>query len=276
MSYLLSNAFAPAMDPRVELRQIGIRPSKGLGQHFLVDTDVARRQVEYADIVRSDVVLEIGPGLGVLTSLLAERAGRVIAVEKDKRLAERIESLSDNLEVIVGDGLTVDLPRFNKVVSNLPYQISSPITFRLLEEGFDLAVLMYQQEFAERLVAKVSTSQYSRLTVGVCARADCELLEVVPRSAFYPSPRVDSSVVRLKTRSPPFHIEDMKLFDQVVTAVFAHRRKKVQNCLMLAGGTLLGKAISNIPSLPFLTSRAEDLTPSELAELSNAICRAKG
>ncbi len=203
-------------DPREVLADLGVRPRRRMGQHFLIDARVAARQVAHAQIRRSDVVLEIGPGLGVLTRLLAERAKRVVAIEADRRFAEYLHrrfaeylrrTLPD-IEVVSGDALKVDWPPFDVMASNLPYQISSPLTFRLLDHAFDRAILMYQWEFARRMRAKPGTADYSRLSVGVYRRATCEILERVPRNAFHPQPKVDSAIVSLVPRPPPFPLSD--------------------------------------------------------------------
>src|SRR6267143_178021 len=131
-------------DPRRLLADLGVRPRRAMGQHFLIDPRVAARQVAHAQIRRSDVVLEIGPGLGVLTRLLAEKAKRVVAIEADRRFAEYLRHTLPDGDVIAGDALKVDWPSFDVMASNLPYQISSPLTFRLLECAFRRAVLMYQ------------------------------------------------------------------------------------------------------------------------------------
>ncbi|MEM2419256.1 MAG: 16S rRNA (adenine(1518)-N(6)/adenine(1519)-N(6))-dimethyltransferase RsmA, partial [Candidatus Hadarchaeales archaeon] len=173
------------------LQRRGIRPSKRAGQHFLVVEDVLRRMVEYAELSPQDTVLEIGAGIGNLTTLLAERAGKVLALEKDRRLLPVLrERLSgyDNVELMNVDFLKAELPPFNKVVSNLPFQISSEATFRLLGMKFELAVLTYQREFARRLVASPGSEDYGRLTVAVGMRAEVELMEEVSPACFFPPP----------------------------------------------------------------------------------------
>jgi len=144
---------------------------KKLGQHFLVDEQVAGRETTYANIGKDDVVLEIGPGKGVLTQLLARDAKKVIAVEIDRFFVEELKNkMPSNVEVIHADVLKIDfntLPLFNKIVSNLPFQISSPVTFKLLEYPFSKAVLIYQKDFADRMIAVPGTKDYSRLSVGV-------------------------------------------------------------------------------------------------------------
>ncbi|MCK4996374.1 MAG: ribosomal RNA small subunit methyltransferase A, partial [Thermoplasmatales archaeon] len=172
-----------------------------LGQNFLIDKRVAEQEVNYAGIENNDVVLEIGPGQGILTRLLAERAKRVIAIEIDKNLIGDLgSSLSENVELIHGDALKIDfetLPKFNKIVSNLPFQISSPITFKLLDYNFELAVLIYQKEFADRMIAAPDSKDYSRLSVGIYYKTKCELLETIPKTCFKPQPKVDSCAIRL-------------------------------------------------------------------------------
>ena len=268
-----------ARDVSSELHRLGIRASRGLGQHFLVDERVARRQVERALIRSDETVLEVGPGLGVLTRILAERARRVVAIEKDRRLADALQGLGDRVEILRGDALRIEWPEFDVMVSNLPYQISSPVTFKLLEHPFDRAILMFQREFAERLVAKPGTKAYSRLTVNAAHRAAGEILEKVPRSAFQPQPRVDSAVVRLVRRTPGYRVADEEVFHAVVDACFGHRRKTIGNALDLEWRRFAESRApwrESLRSIPSLDRRAEDLSPEEFATLSNAVARAKG
>ena len=266
-------------DPRQALTELGIRPRRSLGQHFLIDPRVATRQISYARIGSSDLVLEIGPGLGVLTRLLAERAKRVIAIESDRRFAAYLRRRLPEVDVIQGDALRVDWPRFDVMASNLPYQISSPLTFRLLDHAFDRAVLMYQWEFARRMRASPGTADYSRLTVGVYRRAACEILERVPRNAFYPQPRVDSAIVSLVPRPSPFPLEEPGRFDAVVDALFAHRRKTVENGLRL-GWAAFARSREELeallPGVPHRTRRVGELSPEEIARIAEAIRMAKG
>ena len=176
-------------------RLYGFFPKKRLGQNFTVNSDILQRLVSYASLTENDVVLEVGAGFGFLTQLLSKECEKVIAVEIDPRLVsflrKHLHSLQ-NLELIEGDILKLSLPHFNKVVSTPPYSISSPLLFRLLENKFDFAVLILQKEFAERLAASVGTKEYGRLTVTIYYRTDVELLDVVPRTMFYPPPDVDS------------------------------------------------------------------------------------
>jgi 16S rRNA (adenine1518-N6/adenine1519-N6)-dimethyltransferase len=217
------------------LKERGIRLSKRSGQHLVMDPTVLERMVEYAELSRDDTVLEIGAGLGNLTELLAARAGKVRAIEKDKRLLDlAMEKLRNqaNIKLILGDALKVSLPDFQKVVANIPYSISSDLTFKLLEKRFRLAVLMYQKEFAERLVAKPGSENYGRLTVNVYYRATAELLDDVPPEAFFPQPEITSTIVRIRPRGPPFNVENERVFSSLTRALFQHRRQRVRNALL--------------------------------------------
>ncbi|UCD92041.1 MAG: ribosomal RNA small subunit methyltransferase A [Methanobacteriota archaeon] len=260
------------------LREMGLRPSKKLGQHFLIDETIANRQVQYADVGKGDIVLEIGPGLGTLTRILAKRAKKVIAVELDSLIAEYLKKDLPDVEIIQGDILKIEVPEFDKVVSNLPFKISSPVTFKLLGHEFKEAILMYQKEFAQRLVANKGDPGYSRLSVNAYYKARCETLETVPKSAFYPEPKVDSSIVRMTPRQPTFDVEDEEHFYRLVKALFTHRRKKIGNSLLLAWRELCDseESMSNIISdLPSSDMRVEQLSPEDMGDLSNKILHGK-
>ena len=250
------------------LARLGVSPSKGMGQNFLIDDRVAERQVEFAAVGKDDVVLEIGPGLGVLTNRLAERSGKVVAIEMDRKLAEYLRStLPENVELIEGDALEIEFPAFNKVVSNLPYSISSPIIFKFLEHKFEKAVVMLQKEFADRMVAAPDTDDYSRLTVNVYYRAECRILEKVPRSRYWPVPKVDSAVVELVPRPPPFAVKDERLFLKLVEVLFQQRRKKIGTVLRMKG--LM--SAEQRSAVPYVDDRVEALSPEQIGELSDAV-----
>ncbi|HVQ01332.1 MAG TPA: 16S rRNA (adenine(1518)-N(6)/adenine(1519)-N(6))-dimethyltransferase RsmA [Candidatus Thermoplasmatota archaeon] len=242
-----------------------------LGQNFLIDEAVARREVAYAGLAPQDVVLEIGPGKGVITRLLARQARQVLAIEIDERLVAQLRTtLPTNVTLIKGDAVAVDfsaLPRFTKVVSNLPFQISSPITFKLLEYPFTKAILIYQKDFAQRLVATPGTKEYSRLTVGVYYKAQCRILDEVPRGCFSPPPQVDSCIVELVPRkNPPFEVANERFFFELTKQLFNHRRKKIRHTIT----ALYGK----YKELPYLEQRVEMLSPEQLGELSDLLCAA--
>ena len=239
-----------------------------LGQNFLVDRNVALREVEHASVDKNDVVLEIGPGKGILTKILAEKAKKVIAVEIDNSLFEDLQkTLPDNVMLINDDILNVNfecLPHFDKVVSNLPFQISSPITFKLLDYDLKLAVLIYQKEFAERMAARPNCKTYSRLSVNVYYKAFCEIVENVPRTCFDPEPKIDSCVVKLDPRDkPPFLVSDEKFFLKLTKDLFNHRRKKIRYTLK--------KSYHIDNKTPFLDERVENLTAEQIGKLSNIL-----
>ncbi|MCL7414581.1 MAG: 16S rRNA (adenine(1518)-N(6)/adenine(1519)-N(6))-dimethyltransferase RsmA [ANME-2 cluster archaeon] len=245
-----------------------------LGQHFLIDQHILERIVRYADLNISDTVLEIGGGNGILTRKLAEVAGHVVTIELDRDLADRLTLMTrdTNVVVIQGDALKVELPYFNKIVANLPYQISSEITFKLLGAGFEYAVLMYQLEFAKRMLAAPGTADYSRLSVTAQYHANIEMLEIVPPSAFKPQPRVRSAILKLTPREAPYQVNDLDFFNGLLKAVFGQRRKMLKNSIT-AAAPMLGIPIGNISRLEenVLRRRPETLTPQELAGLSNII-----
>jgi 16S rRNA (adenine1518-N6/adenine1519-N6)-dimethyltransferase len=242
------------------------------GQHFLIDLSIASREVGYAALTKDDVVLEIGPGKGIITRLLAPCVKQVIAIEIDQRLIEQLKgTLPSNVIVIAQDALLVDfntLPRFTKIVSNLPFEISSPITFKFLTAPFSKAILMYQKDFAMRLVASPGTKEYSRLTVAVFYKAYCRILEEVPRNVFSPPPNVDSCIVELIPReSPAFEVQDESFFFHFTKQLFTHRRKKIRYTVKT-----LTKAYE---SLPYLEKRVEQLSPEQIGSLSDKVLQSR-
>ena len=258
-------------DTRAILRRHRISPSKISGQNFLVDESVAKREVEAADIKSSEVVLEIGPGLGALTEHLLKKGCRVIAIEKDpsliKILKERLSS--DNLEVIKADVLEVNLPSFDVVVSNIPYVISSPLTFKLLEHRFSRGVLAYQEEFALRLTARPGEYDYSRLSVAAYYYTEAEILETIQPRAFFPQPKVKSAVVRLtpKTR-PPFKVDKDRFF-KLLRGMFTVKKKTVRNAVLIAKKVEgVEVDLDRIPE-SLLGKRAFELSPEEIALIAN-------
>lgn len=262
-----------------------IKLYKRKGQHILIDMEIINRQVDYANVTKKEIVLEIGPGLGALTQKLAERAGKVVAIEKDLRMFSYLKrKIPQNVELINADVLETKLPEFDVVVSNLPYQISSPVTFKLLSHGFRRAILMYQKEFAERMMAKCGDKGYSRLSVNVYYRADGRILEFVSREAFYPMPEVDSAIVELLPRKPPFSVISEETFFKVVDRLFGQRRKKIKNTLAdlvtkeLRNRGIYSKSASReiIQKLPFGDERVERLSPEKIAILADKLYQSVG
>ncbi|MEE8358028.1 MAG: 16S rRNA (adenine(1518)-N(6)/adenine(1519)-N(6))-dimethyltransferase RsmA [Candidatus Hydrothermarchaeales archaeon] len=263
------------------LKRHNIRPTKKLGQNFLVDESLLKEQVGYASINDEDIVLEVGAGIGNLTKFLLEKAKKVIVVEKDRRMIKILEdrfSGKENLEIILGDVLKVDLPDFDKTVSNIPYVISSPLTFRLLETRFKNGIIMYQKEFAQRMVAKPGTKEYSRLSVACHYYADIKLLRTVPETAFHPEPKVQSALVEIIPRNPPFNVDE-KFFFNLLRGLFIHRKKTVKNALTHSFNMIFNQASFTktevLEMLPkaVLDGRVFTLKPDEIAEMSNTLER---
>ncbi len=264
--------------PRVRkvLDELGIRPDRNKGQNFLMDMGVLERQLKAARLTQGDTVMEVGAGLGILTWELSARARRVISYEMDQRLAEYLSvDLPENVDLRSVDALEDDWPPFDKMVSNVPYGISSPLLFKLLDSDFALAILLLQKEFADRLVADPRTKSYGRLTVATARLATIELLEIVPPTAFHPQPRVDSALVSI-TPSRRFPVADPALFDELLRVVFSQRRKMLRNSLGSARGRLVPNIGSEewkgfIADLEIGSARPEELTPEELGLLADAI-----
>ncbi|MHB8585197.1 MAG: 16S rRNA (adenine(1518)-N(6)/adenine(1519)-N(6))-dimethyltransferase RsmA [Thermoplasmatota archaeon] len=258
-----------------------------LGQHFLTDPRIVEASVHAAGLGLDDIVLEIGPGRGILTRALAAAAGRVVAIELDGDLALSLrDEVPANVEIVRGDAVTSPWPAFTACVSNLPYEASSPLLFRLLDEGTSLgmrrAVLMVQREFALRLVAAPDTADYGRLTVERALRAEAKILRRVPRGAFNPPPRVESALVELRPRPPPFPLDHEALFHGVVRAAFTQRRKMLGNALSEARhllgvpGEALERALEE-DAIPHAQKRPGEIEPRGFAEIADALgARADG
>ena len=252
-------------------------PKKRLGQNFSINSEILKRLISYGSLNKNDVILEIGPGFGFLTELLARHSKKVIAVEFDPELVNFLKrelyKLS-NVEIIKGDILKISLPLFNKVVAAPPYSISSPLLFRIFKSKFDCAILILQKEFAERMVAPVGTRDYSRLSVNIYYKAKVELLENVSKNMFYPKPDVDSIIVRLTPRSPPFNVIDEDFFFETVRTLFNQRNKKIRNSLnLLFRKYEVSKqdSFELCRSIPFNQERIKDLTPETIGIISNKL-----
>ncbi len=204
--------------------------------------------------VGGKTVLEVGPGLGFLTERLAGTAKKVIAIEKDKKFRKVLTKLPPNVEVIYGDVLKEEWPRFDVCISNLPYQISSPFTFRLLENKFERAVLTYQYEFGRRMVAAPGSRDWCRLSATLSFLADVKLLKKISRNCFWPPPEIDSAVVSLAPRDRPENWGGIK---KVIDKMFNQPRKRLRNSL-------------KIGSLPphLAEKRPGTITPQEIEELT--------
>ncbi len=273
-------------DPDGLIARAGVRGDPDRDQHFLIDDRVLDRLPTYLSETDADTshLLEIGGGTGALTDRLLETGERVTVVERDRKLASFLrEEFTDEIEaeqltVIEGDALEVELPDFTASVSNLPYGVSSEITFRLLPKSRPL-VLMFQQEFAERMVAEPGTSEYGRLSVSTQHYADVELVESIPKEAFSPPPAVQSAVVRATPRDPDYEVADEQFFLRFVKALFTQRRKTMRNAIRNTGHISkleAPDAVVEAADEDLLRKRAGAVTPTEfaaLAELATDVTR---
>ena len=268
------------------LNKYGIRLNKNLGQNYLIDKNKRDQIIKFGNITPDDVVLEIGTGIGTLTIELAKKAKKVIAVEQDSNISEILnqrlkEEKIDNVEVINEDALKIEFPKFNKIVSNLPYQISSPITFKFLDYDFDLAVLMYQKEFADRMNGEVGSKNYSRLSAMLYFKCDVEKLTDVSCESFIPKPKVDSTVIRLTPKESKLDKYEFETYSKFTKALFQHRNKKIRNALIDSRHIIctldkkemksrLNK-INDDKLEEYLTKRVIVLTPEEILYISKEL-----
>jgi 16S rRNA (adenine1518-N6/adenine1519-N6)-dimethyltransferase len=252
-----------------------VSPKKELGQHFLVDENILGVIGRLAGLAPDDVVLEIGPGLGVLTRYLAARVAHVHAVELDTSLVPHLQDVGDNVTLHLGDALRLDLAALasdaTKLVANLPYNVATPIVVESLDglPHVDTWCVMVQREVADRLFAKPRTKAYGAVSVLVQLATERTGLHPVSRTVFRPPPNVNSALVAFRRTGLP---EDFPRLKKVVTAAFAHRRKTLPNSLELAGLASRAEAVDALATIgrgP--TMRAEALTPQELVAFTAAL-----
>ena len=267
----------------------GHRPKKRLGQNFLVRPSLLRAIAERAGLTEETTVLEIGAGTGNLTRELARRAGKVYALEFDRDLAAalREEFAAGNVEVVQADALTFDFSALNpargglKIVGNLPYNISVPVIFRLLETPgpADELLLMVQKEVADRITASPGGKHYGILSVLCQMLADAKVVLRVPPSAFSPRPKVESAVVRFRLlEEPRYPVADWEFFKRVVKAAFGQRRKIIANALrgsedLALPAAAVAQALRQAGIAP--GRRAQTLTLAEFAELARVMFKVK-
>jgi 16S rRNA (adenine1518-N6/adenine1519-N6)-dimethyltransferase len=276
----------PLPPARKLLARYGISPKKALGQNFLVDPGVQERIVAAAQLSGEDAVVEIGAGLGALTAHLCDRAGKLIAIERDVRLAAVLRAelgAHPKLEIVEGDALDFDLMAASSklgrpvvVVGNLPYVVTSPVIFSVIEAAkggqvVDRAIFMVQKEFAQRMLSSPGSREYGRLSVMVQQAAEAEILFHVGAGAFLPPPAVTSTVVRLRPRAKPLgEVRDSELFARVVREAFGARRKMLRRALEPAFGAGRAAAALAVAGIPG-TRRAEELSVADFAGLANAL-----
>lgn len=268
-------------------KTFGFKNAKGLGQNFLTDPGVIEAMVDAAEIGPDDLVIEIGPGIGVLTDAAAKRAKKVIAIEIDKALLPVLKytlAHHNNVEIINEDILKVDLNKIIreeavekqnvKIMGNLPYYITTPIITQLLEKGTRAAsiTIMMQKEVAERIVSPPGKKSFGALSVAVQYYSNPQKVVSVPKEVFFPIPKVDSEVLILTLlEKPAVEVKDKEMFFRLVKAGFAQRRKTLSNSLKGAGldKDAVEKALedSGIEG----SRRAETLSLEEFASLSDAL-----
>jgi 16S rRNA (adenine1518-N6/adenine1519-N6)-dimethyltransferase len=249
-----------------------------LGQHFLVDENLLGVIGRLAELGQDDVVLEIGPGLGVLTTYLADHVSRVHAVELDRSLEPRLrEALGErsNVDLHFGDALRLDLagldPQATKLVSNLPYNVATPLVVESLDglPGIGRWTVMVQREVADRFFAQPSTKAYGAVSVLVQLATERTGFHPVSRTVFRPRPNVDSALVAFRRRELP---DDFSRVKQVAGAAFAHRRKRLANSLELAGLAGRDSAAQALAAIGRdASTRAEELAPPEFVALARAL-----
>jgi 16S rRNA (adenine1518-N6/adenine1519-N6)-dimethyltransferase len=267
------------------LRKFDIRVKKGLGQHFLIDSEALETILDTAALSLSDTVIEVGPGLGLMTAELARRAGWVIAIELDNRLADILQKTlpRDNIVILNEDVLGTDpgtllkgrAPHFPpgltsyKVVANLPYYITSPVLRHFLEAPVkpETMVVMVQKEVAETIAA--GAGQRSMLSIAVQFYGKPSIIKVVPSASFYPPPEVDSTIVKIDVyRQPPVDVSDVEGFFKLVRAGFTAARKQVVNSLMQGLGLPRPEVIDLLEKAEIDSHRrAETFTLEEWANL---------
>lgn len=271
------------------LSKYGFTFSKSLGQNFLINPSVCPRMAEYGGAEKGVGVIEVGPGIGVLTCELAKRADKVVAVELDKRLLPVLnETLAefDNIKVVNDDILKIDLRKLIEdefegmevvVCANLPYYITSPVIMKLLEDKLPIKALtvMVQKEAAQRICAEVGTRQSGAVTVAVNYYSTPQLLFNVSAGSFMPAPKVDSAVIRLDIlENPRVQLKNEKLFFRIIKSAFGQRRKTLSNSLSSGLSLSKGDIINALETAGVPANyRAEQLTMQQLADIANAVAQ---
>ena len=269
------------------LKRTGRNPNQRLGQHFLIDPHTLQEIVWAAKLTDADFVLEIGAGLGFLTSVLAAAAKRIVAIEIDEFLYAELQlkfSKTSHISLIQADFLKLDLPTLlddfpsqnTKIVANLPYYITTPILWELLKYHREIGtcVLTMQTEVAERIISPPGNKRYGALSIGVSYYAEAEIVHTIPPNQFYPSPQVDSSVLKLRMRdTPQVSVENEALFFRIVRAAFQSRRKMLRNALMKNGVSISAEVFNTVCDQLAIDPqrRGETLDIAEFAALANSL-----
>lgn len=278
-------------ETRFILKKYNITANKKLGQNFLIDDNIIQGIVKSAEVNKDDLVIEIGPGLGTLTAELLKKAGKVIAIELDRKMLKILNDrfyLYNNLILLNDDVLQVDLKKLIKenkadfsnvkVVANLPYYITTPIIMKLLEERLDIdsITVMVQKEVADRITATPGDKLSGAITYSVDYYAEADAVVFVDKNCFIPSPEVDSEVIKLRTRkNPVVKVDDEELFFKIIKASFMQRRKTLVNGIINSKIITKKEDIKNIFEEAGIDIgiRGEKLSMEQFAKLSNLIYR---
>lgn len=253
------------------LKKYGINPKKHLDQHFLIDENAIQKEIEAANIKKTETILEIGPGVGTLTKELVKLAKKVIVIELDTSLADLLrQEFSSTIEIINADALEIEFPKFDKCVSNIPYSISGKLTVKLgaLRKP---SILMYQKEFAERIMAHPGDREYSKISVMSQYYFTPEYVATISRGSYYPVPKVDSAIVRLIPKKKNTKIKDEEAFKNTVSALFMHKNQKVKKAFYHSRhmfGLEKAEAKEIGESIPEAESKVDTLDIGNLAEIS--------
>lgn len=264
-----------------------ITANKNLGQNFLIDDETVAGIVETASVLKEDLIIEIGPGLGTLTKELLERAGKVICIELDKRMIEILEdrfSMYDNFKVINEDVLKVNLKdliqkekiKNTKIVANLPYYITTPIIMKLLEDKLDIETItvMIQKEVADRLVTEPGTGDTGAITYAIHYYTNPKRILEVPNTSFIPSPKVNSTVVKLNIlKTPSIEVKNEKQLFDIIKTAFMQKRKTLVNAIANSGKYGSKEQVEKtLQKLEIdLKIRPEKMSLEQFAKLSNLI-----
>lgn len=266
------------------LNKYKLKANKSLGQNFLINQQIIDDIVKVANVNEDDLIIEIGPGLGSLTSKLADNAKKVVAIELDQNMIEILKerfSLYKNVEIIHGDIMKVDLKEIIgeeknvKIVANLPYYITTPIVMKLLEENLKMKsiTVMVQKEVGERFCAIPGGKEYGAITVSINYYSDPKIVLDVQKDNFNPIPEVDSCVVQLKLKKNHIELKDKKLFFRLIKIAFSQRRKNIGNSLTGIGMTKQEvKEMLEALSLD-INLRAENLSINQYAQIANYIAK---
>jgi len=256
-----------------------IRLSTLRSQHFLINENIIKKEVEVGDVNRKDTIVEVGAGIGNLTKYLAERAKKVIAIEKDARFVQILKNELknyDNVEIINEDILKLENSIFDnhKIISNPPYHISSPLLVKILESNYQICIITLQWEFGQRLIAKPNTSNYSRITIKINYNAEVKFIRKISKNNFYPVPKVDSVLLKIVPKTPIVKIDNEKPYFQIINFLFNHKNQQLQKVIknkLRKKGVDMSIINKKINRLPYKELRVRELDHFKLKDIYNYI-----